>query len=163
MLVFYTWAVRLLADTVSLFAATEDIGWLAEETPQEGAALIAGGGDGKDGGNDALKREDSAKKLSALPQKSFNKKRKTATLKGQWPTNGMLPCAEVPGSRLEVVLFHVSRALVARHCSSYRLCLPHQWVPAIGKRDVVTHILGTHMLLWSRCNSLVYRGATFTG
>jgi hypothetical protein len=64
MLVFYTWAVRLLADTVSLFAATEDIGWLAEETPQEGAALIAGGGsDGKDGGSDSLK----------------------------WPTNGVLP------------------------------------------------------------------------
>jgi hypothetical protein len=89
MLVFYTWAVRLLADTVSLFAATEDIGWLATETPQEGAALISGGSDGKDG-PDGPKREDSAKKLSAAPQKSFQRKRKTATLKGQWPTNGRL-------------------------------------------------------------------------
>jgi hypothetical protein len=92
MLVFYTWAVRLLADTVSLFAATEDIGWLAEETPQEGAALILGGGsDGKDGGSDIINGKDTAKKLSLLSQKSFSKEKKTATKNGQWPTNGVLP------------------------------------------------------------------------
>ena len=36
MLVFYSWSVRGVADTISQFAAVEKIGWLARETPQEG-------------------------------------------------------------------------------------------------------------------------------
>jgi ABC-type multidrug transport system fused ATPase/permease subunit len=39
MLVFYTWTVRNLADTISLFASSEKIGWMATRTPQEGDAL----------------------------------------------------------------------------------------------------------------------------
>jgi hypothetical protein len=39
MLVFYTWTVRNLADTISLFASSEKIGWMATKTPQEGDAL----------------------------------------------------------------------------------------------------------------------------
>lgn len=85
MLVFYTWAVRLLADTVSLFSATEEIGWLAQETPQEGAALTSAGRDGKNS-PDGL--DDIARKLSAVPQKSFDRKQ---SQKGQWPTNGAAP------------------------------------------------------------------------
>jgi hypothetical protein len=39
MLVFYTWTVRNLAETISLFASSEKIGWMATKTPQEGDAL----------------------------------------------------------------------------------------------------------------------------
>jgi hypothetical protein len=39
MLVFYTWTVRALAETISLMASTEKIGWMATQTPQEGEAL----------------------------------------------------------------------------------------------------------------------------
>lgn len=93
MLVFYTWSVRLLADTVSLFSATEDIGWLAEETPQEGAALIAGatdapGGNGKGGASlGPPGREDSAKRLT------LSGKRSSFTSKGppsKWPSQGVV-------------------------------------------------------------------------
>uniref|UniRef100_A0A383VW30 Uncharacterized protein n=1 Tax=Tetradesmus obliquus TaxID=3088 RepID=A0A383VW30_TETOB len=51
MLVFYTWTVRNLADTISLFASSEKIGWMATKTPQEGEALYTAehkdGADGK--------------------------------------------------------------------------------------------------------------------
>jgi ABC-type multidrug transport system fused ATPase/permease subunit len=39
MLVFYTWSVRYVADTISMMASTEKVGWLATKTPQEGDAL----------------------------------------------------------------------------------------------------------------------------
>lgn len=39
MLVFYTWTVRTLAETISLMASSEKIGWMATKTPQEGEAL----------------------------------------------------------------------------------------------------------------------------
>ncbi|WIA32616.1 hypothetical protein OEZ86_003419 [Tetradesmus obliquus] len=51
MLVFYTWTVRNLSDTISLFASSEKIGWMATKTPQEGEALYTAehkdGADGK--------------------------------------------------------------------------------------------------------------------
>jgi hypothetical protein len=52
MLVFYTWSVRYVADSISMMASTEKIGWLATKTPQEGDALYtadnSGAGNGKD-------------------------------------------------------------------------------------------------------------------
>ncbi len=39
MLVFYTWSVRLLADSVSLFGSAEKLTWLANHTPQEGGRI----------------------------------------------------------------------------------------------------------------------------
>jgi hypothetical protein len=53
MLVFYTWSVRYLAETISQFASTEKVGWMATKTPQEGEALFAADGTapGGAGGN----------------------------------------------------------------------------------------------------------------
>ncbi|GAB4815837.1 hypothetical protein N2152v2_002883 [Parachlorella kessleri] len=39
MLVFYTWSIRLLADSIGLFGSTEKLAWLANHTPQEGGRL----------------------------------------------------------------------------------------------------------------------------
>lgn len=39
MLVFYTWSIRLLAETVGLFGSAEKLSWLANHTPQEGGRL----------------------------------------------------------------------------------------------------------------------------
>ncbi len=39
MLVFYTWSIRLLADTIGLFGSAEKLTWLANHTPQEGGRL----------------------------------------------------------------------------------------------------------------------------
>ena len=39
MLVFYTWSIRLLADSVSLFGSVEKLSWLANHAPQEGGRL----------------------------------------------------------------------------------------------------------------------------
>ena len=52
MLVFYTWSLRLLADTIGLFGSAEKLTWLANHTPQEGGrlappALDGGKPDGK--------------------------------------------------------------------------------------------------------------------
>lgn len=95
MLVFYTWSVRLLADTVSLFSATEDIGWLAEETPQEGAALISAsapdtpGGKGGAGALNPASREDSAKRLSSF---SKGKGKGGGSTPSKWPSRGAHTC-----------------------------------------------------------------------
>jgi hypothetical protein len=52
MLVFYTWTVRNVADSISLMSSTEKVGWLATKTPQEGDALYTAdhstNGSGKD-------------------------------------------------------------------------------------------------------------------
>ncbi|KAL4427322.1 hypothetical protein ABPG77_003231 [Micractinium sp. CCAP 211/92] len=49
MLVFYTWSIRLLADSISLFGAAEKVSWLANHTPQEAGRLappsLPGSGD----------------------------------------------------------------------------------------------------------------------
>jgi hypothetical protein len=56
MLVFYTWSVRYVADSISMMASTEKISWMATKTPQEGDALYTsdnangGGKDAKDAG-----------------------------------------------------------------------------------------------------------------
>jgi hypothetical protein len=56
MLVFYTWSVRYVADSISMMASTEKISWMATKTPQEGGALYnsdnanGGGKDTKDAG-----------------------------------------------------------------------------------------------------------------
>jgi ATP-binding cassette, subfamily C (CFTR/MRP), member 1 len=34
MLVFYTWSIRLLADSIGLFGSVEKLSWLANHTPQ---------------------------------------------------------------------------------------------------------------------------------
>ena len=39
MLVFYTWSIRLLADSIGLFGAVEKVSWLANHTPQEAGRL----------------------------------------------------------------------------------------------------------------------------
>jgi ATP-binding cassette subfamily C (CFTR/MRP) protein 1 len=39
MLVFYTWSIRLLADSIGLFGSAEKLTWLANHTPQEGGRL----------------------------------------------------------------------------------------------------------------------------
>jgi ABC-type multidrug transport system fused ATPase/permease subunit len=54
MLVFYTWSVRYVADTISMMASTEKVGWLATKTPQEGDALYTNdaAGNGPAGGKD---------------------------------------------------------------------------------------------------------------
>ena len=39
LLVFYTWSIRLLADSIGLFGSTEKLAWLANHTPQEGGRL----------------------------------------------------------------------------------------------------------------------------
>jgi ABC-type multidrug transport system fused ATPase/permease subunit len=39
MLVFYTWSVRFLAESLFAMSAVEKIGWLATDVPVEGAAL----------------------------------------------------------------------------------------------------------------------------
>ena len=48
MLVFYTWSIRLLADSIGLFGSVEKISWLANHTPQEAGRLsppaLPGGG-----------------------------------------------------------------------------------------------------------------------
>jgi ABC-type multidrug transport system fused ATPase/permease subunit len=41
MLVFYTWSIRLLADTIGLFGSAEKLAWLANHTPQEGGRLAS--------------------------------------------------------------------------------------------------------------------------
>ncbi len=61
MLVFYTWTVRNLADTISLMASTEKIGWMATKTPQEGEALYTADG-AAPGGKDV----ESGKMLVAV-------------------------------------------------------------------------------------------------
>ena len=55
MLVFYTWSVRYVADSISMMASTEKIGWLATKTPQEGDALYTADNSGSAGGKDAGK------------------------------------------------------------------------------------------------------------
>jgi hypothetical protein len=52
MLVFYTWSVRYVADSISMMASTEKIGWLATKTPQEGDALYNSDGSAPSGGKD---------------------------------------------------------------------------------------------------------------
>ena len=47
MLVFYSWSVRGVADTISQFASVEKIGWLARETPQEGDEWVTSCGSNK--------------------------------------------------------------------------------------------------------------------
>jgi len=53
MLVFYTWSIRLVAESIGLFGSVEKIAWLANHTPQEAGVLEpptlpgGGGGDGK--------------------------------------------------------------------------------------------------------------------
>ncbi len=39
MLVFYTWSIRLLAESIGLFGSAEKLTWLANHTPQEGGRL----------------------------------------------------------------------------------------------------------------------------
>ncbi len=39
MLVFYTWSIRLLADSIGLFGSVEKLSWLANHAPQEGGRL----------------------------------------------------------------------------------------------------------------------------
>lgn len=39
MLVFYTWSIRLCADSVGLFGSVEKLSWIANHTPQEGGRL----------------------------------------------------------------------------------------------------------------------------
>ncbi len=58
MLVFYTWTVRNLADTISLMASTEKVGWMATKTPQEGEALY-----NADGSDNSGKKSDNAGKM----------------------------------------------------------------------------------------------------
>ncbi len=43
MLVFYTWSVRFIADTLFTYASIEKLGWLATEIPVEGAAGVTSG------------------------------------------------------------------------------------------------------------------------
>ena len=40
-LVFYTWSIRLLADSIGLFGSAEKLAWLANHTPQEAGRLAA--------------------------------------------------------------------------------------------------------------------------
>lgn len=47
MLVFYSWTVRGVADTISQFASVEKIAWLARETPEEGDEFTGGDAHGK--------------------------------------------------------------------------------------------------------------------
>lgn len=56
LLVFYTWVVRFMAEAISLFAAAENVAWLATYTPIDGenprkakAALPKPGADLEDG------------------------------------------------------------------------------------------------------------------
>jgi ABC-type multidrug transport system fused ATPase/permease subunit len=39
MLVFYTWSIRLLAESIGLFGSVEKVAWLANHTPQEAGTL----------------------------------------------------------------------------------------------------------------------------
>lgn len=59
MLVFYTWTVRNLADTISLMASTEKVGWLATKTPQEGDALYNADSDSSDSSAKDIKDVES--------------------------------------------------------------------------------------------------------
>lgn len=40
MLVFYTWTVRLIAESVGHFSATEKLAYLANHVPQEGTSFL---------------------------------------------------------------------------------------------------------------------------
>jgi hypothetical protein len=69
MLVFYTWSIRLLADSIGLFGSVEKIGWLANHTPQEAGRLapptLPGGGSGGSAADAKIKRIAERKRGTA--------------------------------------------------------------------------------------------------
>ena len=69
MLVFYTWSIRLLADSIGLFGSVEKIGWLANHTPQEAGRLapptLPGGGSGGSAADAKTKRIAERKRGTA--------------------------------------------------------------------------------------------------
>jgi ATP-binding cassette subfamily C (CFTR/MRP) protein 1 len=66
MLVFYTWSIRLLADTIGLFGSAEKLTWLANHTPQEGGRLAS---PSLPGSKDQGKPAKSTVGVSLTPQK----------------------------------------------------------------------------------------------
>lgn len=65
MLVFYTWSVRLLAESLGLFGSVEKLTWLANHTPQEGGRLAP----------PALRGQDKSIKRGCCAAKDYNNTR----------------------------------------------------------------------------------------
>lgn len=79
---FYTWTVRLVADVVSLFSATEKIAWLATDTPQEGGAVLPAGAPAMDDDSDS---DDENPKPKAVVVSGKGKE-----VDASWPRSGGL-------------------------------------------------------------------------
>nr|AXF41555.1 HLA3 protein [Chlorella sp. ArM0029B] len=92
MLVFYTWSIRLLADSIGMFGAAEKMSWLANHTPQEAGRLAPPTLPGQSGaGKRDPKKSTAGVRLSSADSAEHEKALAEAPkVPAGWPRSGAI-------------------------------------------------------------------------